>query len=55
MKIILKLAAKIRIETVCSYEALEHVVEEVRKVHPYEEPGIDIYPVYGIQRNANRD
>lgn len=43
-----------RIETVCSYEVLEHVVEEVRKAHPYEEPGIDIYPVYGIQQKAKR-
>lgn len=39
-----------RIETVCSYSILEHVVEEVRKAHPYEEPGIDIYPVYAISQ-----
>ncbi len=39
-----------RIETICLYADLEHIVEEVRKAHPYEEPGIDIYPVYHIQR-----
>lgn len=39
-----------RIETVCSYALLERVVEEVRKAHPYEEPGIDIYPAYEIPR-----
>ncbi len=43
-----------RIETVCSYIVLEHVIEEVRKAHPYEEPGIDIYPVYEIQRKKAR-
>ncbi len=44
-----------RIETVCSYEILEYVVEEVRKAHPYEQPGIDIYPVYEIQQKAKRE
>ena len=45
-----------RIETVCSYAILEDVVEEVRKAHPYEEPGIDIYPVYAIsQVKVHRD
>lgn len=38
-----------RIETVCSYEVLERVVEEVKKAHPYEQPGIDIYPSYEIE------
>lgn len=39
-----------RIETVCSYEVLENVVNEVKKAHPYEQPGIDIYPVYEIEQ-----
>jgi hypothetical protein len=34
------------IETVCDCKLLEHVLEEIKKVHPYEEPVIDIYPVY---------
>jgi len=37
-----------RIETVCSKEVLEHVLEEIKKAHPYEETVIDIYPVYEI-------
>lgn len=37
-----------RIETVCSTDVLEHVLEEIKKAHPYEETVIDIYPVYEI-------
>ena len=37
-----------RIETVCNREILEHVLEEIKKAHPYEETVIDIYPVYEI-------
>jgi hypothetical protein len=39
-----------RIETVCSKDILEHVLEEIKKAHPYEETVIDIYPVYEIGR-----
>lgn len=39
-----------RIETVCSRVVLEHVLEEIKKAHPYEETVIDIYPVYEIGR-----
>lgn len=39
-----------RIETVCSREVLDHVLEEIKKAHPYEETVIDIYPVYEIGR-----
>ena len=39
-----------RIETVCSCVILNHVLEEIKKVHPYEETVIDIYPVYEIGR-----
>ena len=35
-----------RIETSCSKELLEKVVAEIRKAHPYEEPSIDICPIY---------
>ena len=37
-----------RIETVCSRAVLEHVLEAIKKAHPYEETVIDIYPVYEI-------
>ena len=39
-----------RIETVCDRSILEHVLEEIKKAHPYEETVIDIYPVYEIGR-----
>ena|SRR3990167_9125434 len=45
-----------RIETVCSREVLIHVLEEIKKAHPYEELIIDIYPVYeiGIKKAKGR-
>lgn len=39
-----------RIETVCECSILEHVLEELKKVHPYEEAVIDIFPIYEIGR-----
>lgn len=39
-----------RIETVCSRLVLDHVLEEIKKAHPYEETVIDIYPIYEIGR-----
>ena len=34
-----------RIETICPSEKLDEVLAAVKKVHPYEEPAIDIYPL----------
>jgi hypothetical protein len=34
-----------RIEVTCTRESLERVVEAIKKVHPYEEIVIDIYPM----------
>jgi hypothetical protein len=34
------------IEMNCSKEHLERVIEAIKRVHPYEEPVIDIYPIY---------
>lgn len=34
------------IQTVCSLDVLEHVIEEIKKSHPYEEMVIDIHPIY---------
>jgi hypothetical protein len=39
-----------RIETVCNRSILAHVLEEIKKAHPYEETVINIYPVYEIGR-----
>lgn len=43
-----------RIEAVCSIAILDHVIEEIKKAHPYEEAVIDIYPVYEIGRKKAR-
>ncbi|CAN5509961.1 N/A [soil metagenome] len=37
--------AEDRIETVCTADRLRPVLAAVRKVHPYEEPAIDVYPI----------
>jgi len=34
-----------RIETVCAEERLREVLIAIRRVHPYEEPAIDVYPL----------
>lgn len=34
-----------RIETVCEKEKVKRVIEAIKKVHPYEELALDIYPL----------
>jgi hypothetical protein len=34
-----------RIETVCKKEIVKGVIDSIRKVHPYEEIALDVYPV----------
>jgi len=34
-----------RIEVTCEEDKLNNVVAAIRKVHPYEEPAIDVYPM----------
>ncbi len=34
-----------RIETICEEEACAGLLEKIKKVHPYEEPAIDVYPL----------
>lgn len=34
-----------RIETICPLKKLEEVLKAIKRVHPYEEPAIDIYPL----------
>lgn len=36
---------EIRIETIVETDKLEGVLAAVKKVHPYDEPAIDIYPL----------
>ncbi len=34
-----------RIETFCQEKDLKKVIETIKKVHPYEQPVIDVYPL----------
>lgn len=34
-----------RIEMVCSREKVNKVIESIKKVHPYEEVALDVYPL----------
>jgi hypothetical protein len=42
-----------RIETVCSREKLSGVIDAIRKVHPYDEIAMDIYPLENIPKESN--
>ncbi len=37
-----------RIETICSRENLQKVIEAIKKAHPYDEVALDIYPLENI-------
>jgi len=41
----LETVKEIKIEVQCSAEKAKSVLEKLRKVHPYEEPAIDIFPL----------
>ncbi len=34
-----------KLEVICDVENVKNVIQELRKVHPYEEPAIDIVPI----------
>ncbi len=34
-----------KLEVICDIKIAKHVINELRKVHPYEEPAIDIVPL----------
>jgi hypothetical protein len=40
--------AEERIETVCSKEKMQEVIEAIKKVHPYEEVALDVYSLENI-------
>jgi hypothetical protein len=37
-----------RIETVCYKKDLEAIIAAIKKVHPYEELALDVYPLVNI-------
>lgn len=40
--------AEERIETICPREKLESVIAAIKKVHPYDEVALDVYPLENI-------
>jgi len=38
-----------RIETVCPREKMPDVIKAIKKVHPYEEVALDVYPLENIE------
>lgn len=34
-----------KLEVICNTESVKKVIQELRKIHPYEEPAIDIIPL----------
>ena len=51
---ILETVAEERIETRCNRECIGDVMEAIRRVHPYEEPLIDLYPIYQFHQEITR-
>ena len=45
----LEAVAEDRIETVCTAEKLQAVLQAARAVHPDEEPAMDVYPIEVIE------
>ena len=35
-----------RIETICKETEYQYIIEEIKKVHPYEEPAFCVYPLF---------
>ncbi len=41
----LEIVEEDKIEVICDVDKVKNVIKELRKVHPYEEPAIDIVPL----------
>ena len=41
----LEIVEEDKLEFICDIQKAKHVISELRKVHPYEEPAIDIIPL----------
>lgn len=39
---------ELRVEMLCDIEQVPKIAEILRKFHPYEEPEIDMYPIYSL-------
>lgn len=43
----IEVSEEVRIEFAISKDDIEKVITKIRDVHPYEEPAIDVLPMYG--------
>jgi dinuclear metal center YbgI/SA1388 family protein len=48
----LERVAEVKLEMVCSREALPLAIETLRRFHPYEEPAIDVVPLEALPKRA---
>ena len=37
---------ELKVETICCTEAIDRVVDAIKQIHPYEEPVINVIPLY---------
>jgi hypothetical protein len=51
----LEKVAEQRIEMICSYDKLDNVLDEMLKVHPYEEPAYEVYDLWIRKKIRNAD
>jgi len=51
----LELVAEERIEMLCAGDRLAEVLPAIRRVHPYEEPAVDVYPLESIAKFGPRE
>lgn len=40
---------EIKLEVICEVEKVKEIIDIIKQVHPYEEPGIDIIPLLSIE------
>ena len=45
----LEVAYEGKLEVICDINDVKKVVSEIKKIHPYEEPGIDIIPLIDVE------
>ncbi len=51
----LESAEEEKVEVVCEREKAKEIIEAVRKVHPYDEPTFDIYPLLTVEEIEELD
>ena len=39
---------ELKVEVTCEFDNIDNILKEIKKVHPYEEPVINIIPLYKV-------